>query len=72
MAYYLTAPIHYLNQCWHTTEIFGHSFKGNVYLNSQDINSQIVFVIKTFEIIAKCPRDNELKYNWMHQLNSAL
>ena len=34
----LTAPNHYLNQCWLiTNEILWHSFQGNIYLNTQDI-----------------------------------
>ena len=47
------APSHYLNQRWLTiNEIFWHSFQVNFYLNTQDINPQVVFEIYTFEITA--------------------
>ena len=40
MACCLTAPSHYLNQCWLT---IWHSSQGNIYLNTPDINSQTVW-----------------------------
>ena len=53
MAGCLTAPSHYLNQCWLTiNEILWHSFQGNIYLNTQDINPQVVFKIHTSEFTA--------------------
>ena len=41
-------------------EILWHSFQGNVYLITQDINSQVVFEMYTFKISATSPRDNGL------------
>ena len=43
MACCLSAPSQYLHQCWLTiSEILWHSFQGNVYFNTQDINPQVV------------------------------
>ena len=57
----LIAPNHYLNQCWlHLIEILCHSFHGNIYFNTQDINPQDLFEIYTFKIGAHVPGNNEL------------
>ena len=57
----LTAPSHYLNQCWRITcEVIWHSFQGNIYLNTQYINPQAVLEIQTLEIKVHLPGDNEL------------
>ena len=51
MACCMTAPSHYLNQCWPTTnEVLWHSFEGDICLNTHDINPQIMCEIYTFEI----------------------
>ena len=44
MACCLTAPSHYLNQCWLTiSEVLWHPFHSNYYSNTKDINPQVVF-----------------------------
>ena len=61
MACCLTAPIHYLNQCWRAiNEILWHSLQGNTYTNIQDINPKVVFEIYTVEILAILPRDQRV------------
>ena len=40
----------------HRHEILWHSFQGNVYLNTEYINPQVVFEIYTVEITATSPR----------------
>ena len=61
MACCLTAPIHYLNQCWRAiNEILWHSLQGNKYTNIQDINPKVVFEIYTVEILAILPRDQRV------------
>ena len=53
MACCLTAPSCHMNQSWLTmNEVLWYSFLGNVYLNIQNINPQVVFEIYTFEIPA--------------------
>ena len=53
MVCYLTAPSHYLNQCWLIINlILWHSFQGNVYLNTPDVNHHVAFELFTFEITA--------------------
>ena len=50
MACCLTGPSHYLNQSWLSiNEILRNTIQGNVYLNIQDINTQVVFEICTLE-----------------------
>ena len=50
-------PGHYLDQCWLIiNEIWCHSFKGDIYVNTQDINSQVRIENHTFEITATYPR----------------
>ena len=72
MACCLRPPIHYLNQCWLTINIFfghnifGHPFQGNVYWNTQDINLQIVFEIYTFKITVTSPWGLWVKMESMH------
>ena len=58
MACCLMAPSHHVNQCWVTTnKILYNSFQGNIYLNTQDINPQILFEIYTFWITATSTRE---------------
>ena len=57
MACCLTAPSHYLNQCWLTMKKnLWHSFESKVYLNTEDINPNVVFEIYLFEITATSHR----------------
>ena len=59
----LTAPSHYLNQCWLTVnEVLWHLFHCNVYLNAQNIYQQAVFEIYTFEITTTSPREHWVKW----------
>ena len=52
------APSHYLNQHWLIiNEAVWHLFQGNIYLNTQDINPQIVIEIYKFDITATSQRD---------------
>ena len=66
LAYCLTAPSHYLNQCWLTiNKVLWHLFQAtsNVFLYprfisyTHDINPQVVFEIYTFKITATSPRE---------------
>ena len=53
----LRTPCIYLNQCLlNINKILWHSFQGNVYWNTQDINPRVAFEIHTFEITATSPR----------------
>ena len=53
----LTAPSHYLNQCWLAiNKIHWHSFQGDIWLNTQDIDPQVIFQIYTFKITAMSPK----------------
>ena len=57
----LTAPSHYLNQVsLSIIVIIWHSFLGNVFLNTNDINPKVVFEIYTFGI--RATGDNELTH----------
>ena len=60
MACCLTAPSHYLSQCWFTMNETRHTFQGNVYLNTQDSNPQAGFGIYTFKSQLHPPANNEL------------
>ena len=79
MAYCLTAPSHYLNQCCPAINtIMWHSFLSDVYLNTQDINPQVVFEIDTFVITAISHRGQWVKSLrpsdaiWRHRSGSIL
>ena len=66
----LTAPSHYLNQCWLVIkEVLWHSFQGDVCLNTHNLNSKIVLEIYTFEIMATSPRGQCVKIDSMHAWN---
>ena len=50
------APSHYLNQYWlSVNKVLWRSFQCNDYLNTQNINIQVLFEIFTFKIIATSP-----------------
>ena len=49
-------PTHYLNRCWIAiNRILRHLFQGTIYLNTQVIDTQVVFEIYTFEITTISP-----------------
>ena len=69
----LMAPSHYSIQCSHTIkEILWHLFQSNVYLNTQDINPQVVFDIYTFEFLATSFRGQWVKYTWTSGAQAAI
>ena len=62
MACCLTAPSHYLNQCWHViNEVLWHSFQGHVYLNTQDSNPHVAWTLHIFFKSQTSEGYNELK-----------
>ena len=62
MACCLTAPSHYLNQCWLTiSEVLGHSPEGNFTGNAEDIYPWYEFENCLFKITAESHGVNELK-----------
>ena len=63
MACCLMAPSHYLNQCWlKINEILQHPFQGNVYLNTQNINPQVVLEFAHLKSQPRLPGNNELTH----------
>ena len=61
MACCLTAPSHYLNQCWlNIHKILWNLLQGNIYLNTQDITPPVMFEIYTFDITATAPRGQHI------------
>ena len=57
------ATSYHLNQRSLTiNEILWHSSQGKLYLNTQDINPQVVYEIQPFEITSALPRKNELNH----------
>ena len=56
VVYCLTPPSYYLNPCWFTVEeLLWHTFHGNIYMNTQDINLKVTLEIYILEIRAKSP-----------------
>ena len=70
MAFRLTAPSHYLYQCWLTiAEILWHIFHGNVYLNTQNTNPVLCFkFVNMFKITATCTRVQCVEISAFHRI----
>ena len=61
MACYLTAPSHYLNQCWHIiSEVLWHSPEGKFSGNTQDTYPWYEFVNNSLKITAASPRNQRV------------
>ena len=61
MAFYLTAPTHYLNHCWLISIILWHSPEGNYTGTAQDIFPWYEFEKYCFKITAVSPRGQWVK-----------
>ena len=62
----LTAPSQYSNQCWLIiNEVLWCTFHGNDYVNSQNIDTQVMFEILTFEITATSPKCQLIKPDYI-------
>ena len=70
MAYCLTAPSHYLNQCWLViSKVLWHSSDGIVMRRSEDTNQQNKIENYIFRIAFRSPRDqwvNHYYHNMIH------
>ena len=67
MAWCLTAPSHYLNQCWLiVSKVQWHSSEGNFTKDTSATNCWISLKYSLFKISFKSPRANELKYQRLY------
>ena len=63
MACCLTAPSHYLHQCWLIIrEVLWQSYEGNITGDTSAINYQFSLINYLFEILVKFPRGQWVKY----------
>ena len=73
MAYCMTAPIHYMNQCWLIIEdVLWHSHENNFTRNTHELHPLHVFGNYTFTITTASPSGQWVKLphddviNWKH------
>ena len=65
MACCLTAPTHYLNECWQIiSEVLRHSPQGNLRWNTKDVYPWWEFENYSFKMIAASPRGKWV--NWWY------